>query len=392
MTTTVQNGLTISETLLALHAWRWKIFAIVLLTVGLGVLHVTITPNTYRADALVQIVRQEPGRPQAREGDIRAVAAEFRKESNVFAETAVIQSRTLLGSVVEQLGLDLVVTPLRPARHQWSALVPSRLLSVLIKGPDRDHAHPHAPVAEFVVATTLLDEPFFLEFDEDGRATLKDAQGTPLGSGPASEPLVLETPDGTIHLAFDQEKVTPNTRYQVMRHSVVSAVDALKKRLKVAEQGEHSGVLRISLDGHDGAITREIVRTIVHTYDELHHQWQSHDIGEALSYLESQMPELAKRAERAETAITIAQRANYSLDIRDEGKRISDRVSKLETEIGKERRKLDLYIPGHPEYAQIEATIARLNEEIHVLRTRLKQLPMLQERMKELARKAGVTS
>lgn len=85
---------------------RWIIIAVTLAFTVLGVGYALIQTPIYRADALIQVEEKQGGLPGM--ADLAGILGEASSSS---AEIELIKSRRVLGTVVENLNLDIQVTP-----------------------------------------------------------------------------------------------------------------------------------------------------------------------------------------------------------------------------------------------------------------------------------------
>ncbi len=85
---------------------RWTVLFTVAGALLLGVLYVIFTAPVYRSNVLVQVEEQS-----GTLGDLEELSSLFTGRTPSEAEMEIILSRSLLGTAVEQLRLDIVVEP-----------------------------------------------------------------------------------------------------------------------------------------------------------------------------------------------------------------------------------------------------------------------------------------
>src|SRR5690554_1944249 len=91
---------------------KWLIFTITLVFAVCGTAFAVLATPIYQGDALVQVERRSSVSPL---GDLANVMGEAvsTPESSTAAEVQILQSRMVLGQVVERTGIDTAVVPKR---------------------------------------------------------------------------------------------------------------------------------------------------------------------------------------------------------------------------------------------------------------------------------------
>ncbi|PXX97500.1 Wzz/FepE/Etk N-terminal domain-containing protein, partial [Halomonas sp. LBP4] len=87
---------------------KWLILFITVVFAVVGTVYAVLATPIYRGDALVQVERRATVNPLE---DIAAGMRGEDRESSTAAEVQILQSRMVLGQVVDRVGLDTVVVP-----------------------------------------------------------------------------------------------------------------------------------------------------------------------------------------------------------------------------------------------------------------------------------------
>ena len=100
-----KSDLSLPEILGALATDRWQILISIAIFLSLALLYIAASPNSYRADATVQLSKPLANRPTTDDA-LMSIAGQFNTQQITSAESAIIGSRAVLGHVVDSLSLD----------------------------------------------------------------------------------------------------------------------------------------------------------------------------------------------------------------------------------------------------------------------------------------------
>ena len=87
-------------------ARKYTIIFVVMGFTILGILYAKFQPSIYRAEALLQVEAKQGGMPGLAELD-----GLFTTESEAVTEVEIIKSKMVIGEVVDDLKLDIILTP-----------------------------------------------------------------------------------------------------------------------------------------------------------------------------------------------------------------------------------------------------------------------------------------
>ncbi|MEQ6890589.1 Wzz/FepE/Etk N-terminal domain-containing protein, partial [Halomonas sp. CS7] len=149
---------------------KWLIIGITLLFALGGAANAILTTPIYQGDALVQVERKSTLSPL---GDLANVMGTGEDTGNVSAaEVQILQSRMVLGQVVDRIGLDTVVVP------RLLPIVGEFVLRQNIERPDFMEGRPEVWGGESLrlgrleVADPLRGSPLIVTAGERGAYTL----------------------------------------------------------------------------------------------------------------------------------------------------------------------------------------------------------------------------
>lgn len=235
--------------------WKW-IVASVIICVGLGVLYLARTPNTYTATAAVEIKDDDNSTMNSALSTFADMGL-GTSNSNLYNEMAYFQSPDLMEAVVERLGLDVSYT--------------------LKTGLKRISPYYN----ELPVEVQFIDLPdngsgsFRMQIDEEGMVTLdkfkikKDkfdykSPRFKLGSK-------VKTPMGWIAVvkgpAYEEGEAY---KMGVSKQTLRGAATAWASRLKVNEQSKDATVIDLTLSDQSPARAIAVLNALIEAYN---HNW-----------------------------------------------------------------------------------------------------------------------
>jgi len=370
-------------------AWegrRLVVAALAVAVLGLAGYLLLVKP-TYESDVLIQIEQRRQGGQAL--SDLTAILG--GPQSQADTEIEVLQSRLVLGSVVDGLGLDLLATP--------------RRLPVIGAAWARRHAGPAPAAAPWgfsrfawggealsvsrveVPATPEGDAPWSLRLvaGADGAFEVRADGGQALAAGKVGQPVKwsTSTPEGERSgtLLVKELRARPGTEFGLEKIPRLEAIDGLRDALRLAEKGRKTGIIRMSLVGPDPGL-------LVATLDALAEAYRRHDVErrsdeaqQTLNFLDSQIPTLREELLAAEAALENyrTQEGVGGVDVSASVKATLERTVEMEKRLSemKLQRKEQLirFSASHPAVRATEQKIAQLQGERATLNALIRQLP-----------------
>ncbi|MEQ6890511.1 Wzz/FepE/Etk N-terminal domain-containing protein, partial [Halomonas sp. CS7] len=365
------------------HKWR-IVFITSLFTAG-GVLYTILATPIYQGDALVQIEHRSSVSPL---GDLANVMGTGdTPDSSTAAELQILQSRLVLGQVVDRVGLDTVIRPKRPPlvgnfieRHQiarpnflihrldlaeWlprrlefpafikeipatpemlkgSIAVPDILKSELffpdfLQGRTLVWGGESLLLARLEVADPLRGSPLIVTAGERGAYTLTLGGEKPrvLGQGQVGE--LASFANGDIELRLAEIDAPEGAQFILIKRSRPAAIESLGNRLKVDEIGggriANTGMLRLTMTGPDPDEIRRSLDAVAETFLTQNVQRQSAEAEKSLAFLEEQAPQLRDQLAVAEDSLNRYRTEQNSVDLSAEAEATVQQFIELESRL-----------------------------------------------------------
>ena len=364
---------------------RWLIISTTLIALCFGVAYGLFATPIYKADALLQVEDKQGGVPGFSE-----LNELFTEESSADAEIQIIRSRMVLGQIIDQLQLDIHVAPDRVpflgalgAADPAPAFVPQPLFAGY-----RD-SETFVAVKSFQVPENLEGKTFTL-IEENGLPTLYlDEQK--VGSAPLGIPITSEDKRIRLELGeweFGEEPVS------LVHQTRAKAVNDLRSRLSVSEQGKSTGIISLSITGENKGRIRAILDAISETYLLQNIKRKSAEAENSLDFLDEQLPEIKGKLNGAEEKLNAYRLKSESVDLSLETESVLERLVAIEGKINelkiKESEISARFTREHPAYRTLVQQRASLNQEKEQLNSQIKALPETQQEVLRLMRDVEV--
>ncbi|WP_299230688.1 polysaccharide biosynthesis tyrosine autokinase [uncultured Halomonas sp.] len=379
---------------------KWMILFITLLfTVG-GVVYALIATPVYQSDALVQVEQRSSLSPLGDLANVMGDAVGPTPESNTAAEVQILQSRMVLGQVVERTDLDNVVRP------NSVPLVGDFILRKGIERPELFKGNAYVWGNEFLtlgrleVAGPLLGVPLTVTALDKGRyrLTLMDKEA-PRELGEARVGELASFEEGQIQLRLAELQAAPGAEFTVLKRSRNAAIRDLGRRLSVSEVGggrsASTGMLRLTLTGTDRQEISKRLDSVAETFLRQNVERQSAEAERSLDFLEQQAPKVRDDLAAAEKRLSQYRVEQDSVDLTSEAQaaiqqfvELDSRLSELEFQ---EAEMAQRYTTSHPNYQALLRQKNQLQERRAELNQRVERLPASQQEVVRRTRDVEVS-
>ena len=387
--TNTEDTIDLKELFFSLIA-QWKLIALcVLLSLIAALFYLRITPNTYAVDALVQ-VEDSKGTSAALLGDLSTM---IEQKSPAQAEIEILKSRLVLGSVINDLNLDVVIASAED--NTWNRLLKKHEYdveyskkSVLFKDNQQSF-----DVRQFQVPAYFRDKSLLLTFENNQYSLTDPDTDETVFSAPLNQLSQSQSAYGLWKVAiYSQDH--PAASYYIQKQSLPAAVRTLLNNYSVAEKGKMTGVLGLSYQGQDKQHITQVLNTILSAYSQQNIERRSAESAQTLKFLDEQLPELRQELDVAEREFNQFRQQYNTVDVTKESELYLTQSIALETQKAELEQKVAeasaRYTAEHPVMQQMNAQLGAINKKIEQLSSTLKQLPDLQRRYLQLYREVEV--
>ncbi|MDN7131505.1 polysaccharide biosynthesis tyrosine autokinase [Halomonas sp. MC140] len=373
---------------------KWWIVGITALFAAFGVIYALLVTPIYQGDALVQVERRSSISPL---GELSEVLGQ-ESESTISAEVQILQSRMVLGQVVDRVGLDTVVEPrtLPIIGHfvqRQGIARPS-----FMQGKAAVWGGESIQVGRLIVTDAYRNSPFSLKVEnaQAGEYSLW-LEGERLGEGQAGE--LSNFLDDEVQVSVTELNAAPGAEFVLMKLHRASAAGRLKSRLSVNEVGggrnASTGMLRLTLTGENRQEIRSSLNAVSETFLTQNVERQSAQAEQSLAFLEEQSPELRAQLSEAENSLNEYRVESDSVDLTSESQAAITRYIELEQSLNElefqEAELAQRFTPSHPSYQALLRQKRFIQNDLSELNERVSQLPAAQQEIVSRTRDVEVT-
>lgn len=358
---------------------RYLIILVTLLFTLLGLAYSFCKTPVYQADALVQVEPKSLAAIPSLMDLTEQLSSSGNDSPQAQTEIELIKSRMILGQTVEQLKLDIQITPKYPywinqgiANHlHW---LPGQIL-----------------VDRMTVPTELQGKPYQLKPISDTRYELR-----------YDGDLVLQGTKGQLATSKDQQtsilvtdwQMNDSTEFSVSKVQLMAAIDDLDQTLAVSEQGKDTGILSLSLPGTDQVMTRQQLESIITGYFQQNVARNAEEAEKSIKFLNNQLPALRQQLDDAEQKLNDFRRKNESVNLDMQSKAMLDSMVEVETQLNdlkmKESDVSQQFTKEHPTYIALMQKRSDLEKVKGQLNAQMKGMPQVQQEIIRMSRDVEV--
>jgi tyrosine-protein kinase Etk/Wzc len=255
---------------------RWLIAKIAGGIFLLSLAYVFLASPIYRSDALILVEKKT--------GGIEELSSLLTGEIPAEAEMEILRSRSVINATVERLGLDIVINP------KYFPII-GRLIADRYDDPETT-AKPWLGMTSYAwggerlqigrldVPPDLEEEKLTLVAGEADAFELRDPDDKVIANGVVSQPAPIAfsrnpNPKAAPYTVFVTELFArPGTEFKLTKLRRNTVVTQLQETIKIAEKGQKTGILQISLEGKKAGEVTTIVDTMASVYLTLQHRAQ----------------------------------------------------------------------------------------------------------------------
>jgi len=395
-----EQGVSIRDYVDLLLEGRKTILSVLLAVLLVTMVYLVLAPRTYKADALLRIDKNKallaaPLRSEANQSSTEAESPRAQRE------VEILRSRSVLGKVVEDLNLMVEYSP------NFFPIIGETLAR-------RHDAHDGIATAwwgfgrwawggeklkitTFNVPDRYLDKEFTLIALEEGRFRLLGPKNEDLVEGHIGETLTADMGEASpVAIKIAEFAAHPGTRFELTRKTSLTAIETLQKAFSVKEVSKDTDILSVELKGRDPEQLAKSVNDIATIYVNATVNWESAEASQKLGFLESQLPIVKDRLEKAEQSLSAYRQKHGAVDIPAEAEILLKQASEMETlniQLKQKREEQNQHLEGaHPDMMATKAQIKQIDRKLAGLERRIKNLPRTQQYMVSLSRDVQVNT
>ena len=372
---------------------KWLIGALTGAFMMTGVAVAVLSTPVYLANALVQV---EP-----KKNDMLGfsdLSSMLGGQSPSVTEIGIIKSRAVIGKTVDDLHLDIEVTPntfpliggFLARRYRGTgefSVAPARFgLSSYAWGGER------LDIPRLNLPKELLGKKLTLIAGEQHQFQLFDDNDNLLVEGVAGSAFVQDGVEGLVA----QLEANPGTRFEVVRNPRIVAIQDYQDALEITEQGKESGIIRLALASADAPLAVKILNKVSSLYVQQNVQRTSAEAAKSLDFLQGQLPQVKRDLAKASEALNGYQTRGKTVNISLETQSVLGQIVSLDTrlsELKMQQAEMDRkFTRQHPAYRALMTQIGELTQQQKSLEGKVGDLPATQQELLNLTRDVEVAS
>jgi tyrosine-protein kinase Etk/Wzc len=372
---------------------RRLIAGVTLTSAMLGAAYSVIVAPTYESNILIHVEeKSEPSRNFL--GDLSSA---FTVKTAASTETELLRSRRVVSHAVDSEHLYIEAAPRRlPVIGVVIARFAGEWEPGIFGRGGYSWTDDRADVAQFEVPESLEGVRFTLEFLGGDRLRLLLVNKRIAIEGRVGSAISAVTGHGNIRLHVQRIAAQPGTRFDLIRHPRVKAVEKLRKALRISEVGKQSGVLNVGLQGADRIRTAAVLDRIGEEYIQQNRRHKEEEAEKSLSLANEQLPGIRRALEQTEREYNLVRQGLGTTDLGEEARSLVQQSAQVQMSLADLMRQKEQlasrFNDSHPQVIAMDRQIDVLARQLETLSEQGKRLPGIEGELQRLSRDMKVNT
>ena len=374
---------------------KWWIVGTTAVFCAVGVAYALLAAPVYQAQAMVQVESKVPSIP-----GLSDLSSSLGGSSTAATtEVALLTSRTVIGTAVDQLNLETQIDAKRmPLVGNFFA---RRFKPEVAEGV----AQPKFGLAKYGwggerlrigrldVPPAMIGEELTLKTNDDGKGyVLFDAEGNELVHGSAG----ASAQGKGVLIEVEELRANAGTEFSVSKLRRLDLLTELQESIAATESGKDSGILQLTFEDTDPVRAEAVVQRVADAYVRQNVDRGSAEAAAQLQFVKEQLPTVRKQVEEAQAAMTAYQSKANSVDITMQTKGLLEQEVAVEASIQQLRLKqaeMDRsFTREHPAYRALLKQMGDLEGRKAGFKKEVSGLPDTQQELLRLTRDLQVSN
>ncbi len=375
---------------------QWKVIALcVILSLICALLYLRVTSPIYSTDAMIQVESGKSAASAALLGGLKDVAGGIGQKSPADAEIEILNSRLVLGKVINNLNLDLQFKDNQD--NFFQRLLSHDKTQLTYTGHDISYQKNQSilSVKKFEIPTYYYDKNLELTFLSNNQFNLSYKDQI-IFKGSLNKLNQLQDNKGQWLIQVDSQGDFQEQTFTLTKLSLPTAVKQLQLDYAVAEKGKMTGVIGLNYNGTNQEHITQVLNNILTVYSEQNIERKTLESKQTLSFLDQQLPELKKQLEESEIKFNKFREQYNTVDVTQESELMLKQnvdLEKMRIELKQKQAEYSAkYTPDHPLMTEINAQLAAINKKSTELGQAIKRLPETQRLYLQLYRDVKVNT
>lgn len=332
----------------------------------------------YEVNALLQVESKSKSAGLLAGGDLSSL---FSTNSPTETEIELVKSRSILGTVVEALGLRNQVVPVGfwdRLRHKEGRLDLAVLEIPVSLIPDlEDQAKPWH--------VTVVDSTHFSFYDYNGNMVFENCE---VGKD-CEAPYQTALGSDVVRIGASKMSARAGQKFLVVKQYRQNAISKFEREFDVIEKGKRTGILSFTYRDYYPDKAAYIVNEIAYAYQRQNVAQRSLEAKSTIEFLNSQLPLVRGKLDSSERQLNVYRSQVGSADIETETKIVLESQKSLYKEMLElEQRRQEtvrLFHEDHPTVKTLDGQIKRLKSELAKTAHQVKGMPEKQQEVLRLS-------
>lgn len=332
-----------------------------------GVIYAFWTTPVYQADAMLEVSNNK----NQVLGDLSDILSSTQ-QTPADTEIELIKSRLVLGQTVQDLGLNVTITP------KISFI--DKLLSTKKQLPTVD-------VTDFKILDKTLESKTFT-FIAQGKQeyTLITPEGHQY-SGHIGKTLTVKD---NFSLTVKNIDANFGQSFNLIHYSDLQAIEKIRQNLSVTSKGKNLPIIGLTMTGTNSILIEKTLNSIINNYVTQNRNKDIQTAQNGLEFINEELPRLYGELQDAENKLNEYRSQNKSLDLPNEARGTLESLNKIEMQIvdlkTEESVLSEVYTKDHPAYKALREKIQVLEDAKKRLNQHISNLPSTQQEIIRLTR------
>lgn len=376
---------------------KWWIVGITGVFLAGSAAYALLAKPIYRADAIIQVESKVPSLPGL--ADISQSLGVSGGSAEATTEIALITSRAVVGSAVNELKLDIEIEPKRLPligdylARKAEATSPTTLAPPKLGLSRYGWGGELLGIYQLDVPPALVDNELTLVVeDARGAYSLHDQGGSLLLKGRVGEPA---SGNGVV-MQVDRLRGYPGMRFRVEKVRLLKIIGDLQREVSVSESGKDSGILTIAYENANPELAQTFLQQVAQAYVRQNVDRNSAEASAQLVFVKEQLPNIRNQVDAAQKSLAAYQTRANSVDLTLQTKGLLDQEVAVETSIQQlrlQQAEMDRkFTRDHPAYQALMRQIGELQGRKSGFQGQVRQLPEAQQELLKLTRELKVSN
>lgn len=374
---------------------QWKVIVLcVILTLICALLYLRVTSPVYSTDAMVQVEDGKSAASAALMGELKDIAGGLGQKSPTDAEIEILNSRLVLGKVINNLNLNIQIQDNEDTFLHKLISKEKTQLSYTAKAVDFQKNQSSFSILKLDIPEYYSDKKLTLNFINKNQFSLS-YQDQIVFKGNLNQ--LNQAQDNKGLWSVQINSLNPfQQNFTLTKLSLPSAVKLMQENYLVAEKGKMTGVIGLSYSGSDQQHITQVLNNILSVYHEQNIERKTLESKQTLRFLDQQLPELKQQLEESEIKFNRFREQYNTVDVTQESELMLKQnieLEKMRIELKQKQAEYSAkYTPDHPLMTEINAQLAAIDKKSIELNQAIKRLPETQRLYLQLYRDVKVNT